>query len=55
MDWKNVLASKRQEILDARDAQAALKKPANNSGVVVNTEVDEVKIIDKTYFMSKNF
>ncbi|KAI0349178.1 hypothetical protein OH77DRAFT_1372129, partial [Trametes cingulata] len=47
-DWKNVLASKKQEILDARDAQADLKKPVDpKTGLPKNTEVNEVKVIDK--------
>ncbi|KAL1936864.1 hypothetical protein VTO73DRAFT_6441, partial [Trametes versicolor] len=54
-DWKNVLAAKRQEILDARDAQAALKKPANASTLPINDEVNEVKVIDRSYYMSKAF
>ncbi|EIW62916.1 uncharacterized protein TRAVEDRAFT_114867, partial [Trametes versicolor FP-101664 SS1] len=54
-DWKNVLAAKRQEILDARDAQAALKKPANASTHPVNDEVNKVKVVDRSYYMSKAF
>lgn len=50
-----MLAAKRQEILDARDAQAALKKPANASTLPVNDEVNEVKIVDRSYYMSKAF
>ena len=53
-DWKEILQEKRQEILDARDAEAS-KKTMNMPGQSVNGEPNTVKIIDKQYFMNKNF
>ncbi|KAI0749943.1 hypothetical protein C8Q80DRAFT_1101909, partial [Daedaleopsis nitida] len=54
-EWRQVLTEARQQILDARDAEAKSKPPKNSaSSLPVNHEVDSVKLVDKQYFMDKN-
>ena len=52
--WKQLLADKRQSILDERDAQADQNEKAKNfkSG---DKNAGEVKIVGQTYFLSKDF
>lgn len=51
-DWKKVLADKKSDLLKARDDEAE-KKKANT--LPKNTEVNEVKVVDRQYFLSKDF
>lgn len=51
-EWRKVLEDKRNEILEARETEAVNNKSKN---LATNTEVNEVKLVDKQYFMSKAF
>lgn len=51
-EWKQLLGSKRQEILEGRESEASQKKKLVNG---INNEVNEVKLIDKKYFLLKDF
>lgn len=51
-DWKSLLAEKKQDILSARDAQAAEKK-AQNNGLPLNHHINEVKVIKQSFLSNK--
>ena len=54
-DWRNVLNEERQKVLEAREAEASQKKNGTKGKGGINNEVNEVKVIDKRYFMSNKF
>ncbi|RPD55788.1 hypothetical protein L227DRAFT_509559, partial [Lentinus tigrinus ALCF2SS1-6] len=45
----------RQDVLDARDIEASQKKQQVPTELPVNDEPDRVKLVDKQYFMRKEF
>ena len=52
-DWRNILECRQQEILQTRDAEIKQKKSQIPSQS--NNEIDAVKLIDKNYFLHKDF
>ena len=55
-EWRTVLETMRQEILEAREAEAernSSEKDGNSSPV--NDEINKVKLVDKSYFLRKKF
>ena len=55
-DWKSVLESAKQKLLDAKEAEAA--KRANNKSnkwPPENHDADQVKLVNKNYFLSQKF
>ena len=52
--WKQLLADKRQSILDERDAQADQNEKAKNHKAG-DKNAGEVKIVGQNYFLSKDF
>ena len=55
-EWKQLLDNMRQEILEARDAEANSKeKDVPVQWPPINTEVNEVKVVGSKYFLHKKF
>ncbi|KAI0743694.1 hypothetical protein C8Q80DRAFT_1106610 [Daedaleopsis nitida] len=54
-DWKTLLDNLRKDILDARVAEASKKKDKPGDQIPENNVVNQVKMVNKQYFMTKKF
>ena len=55
LNWKTLLDKLRQDILEGRAAEAGQKKESSTGQLPVNDEVNKVKLVNKEYFLSKDF